>query len=78
MFWGYLIVTLVVSALLYAALKPARQSPQAAVLEDFDVPKAKQGDPVPVVFGTVTIRSPTVIWYGDLKTYAIHSSGGKK
>ena len=48
--WVQLIL-LVVSYIVSAALAPKPPKPKPAALEDFDIPVAEQGRPVPVVFG---------------------------
>ena len=58
------------------ASKPEPQ--KAGDLDDFNIPKAKEGSEIGKVFGTVTIRSPHVAAYGDLRTEAIRDKGGKK
>ena len=75
--WVQLIL-LVVSYIVSAALAPKPPKPKPAALEDFDIPVAEQGRPVPVVFGTMLILGPNVLWYGDLSTTPIKSKGGKK
>lgn len=72
------IAILIVASFVSAALAPKPPPPKPASLSDFDVPTAEQGRPIPVVFGTVTITGPNVIWYGNLKTKAIKKKGGKK
>lgn len=72
------IAILVISSFVVSALAPKPPSPKPASLQDFDVPTAEQGRPIPVVFGTVTITGPNCIWYGNLKTKAIKKKGGKK
>lgn len=72
------ILVLVASAVLSIALAPKPQQPKPAALEDFEVPVAEEGRPIPVVFGTVTLTGANVLWYGDLRTTPIQSSGGKK
>jgi hypothetical protein len=42
------------------------------------VPTAEQDRPIPVIFGTVWITGPNVVWYGDLRTEGIPAPGGKK
>lgn len=69
---------LIVSSYVSAALAPKPPKPKPASLTDFDVPTAEEGRPVPVVFGTVWVTGPNVIWYGHLRTEAIKSSSGKK
>ncbi len=77
MFWVQLIL-LVVSAIVSYALRPKPPVPKPAALEDFDIPVAEQGRPIPVVFGTILLTGPNVLWYGDLRTTAIKEKGGKK
>lgn len=72
------LVLLVASYYISAALAPKPPQPKAAALEDFDIPLAEEGRAIPVVFGTVIVKSPTVMWYGDLRTTAIKEKGGKK
>ena len=72
------LLLLVVSYFVSAALAPKPPQPKPAALEDFDIPVAEQGRPIPVVFGTVTLTGPNVMWYGDLRTTAIKKKGGKK
>lgn len=77
MFWVQLIL-LVVSVIVSYALRPKPAVPKPAALEDFDIPVAEQGRPVPVVFGTILLTGPNVLWYGDLRTTPIKVKGGKK
>ena len=72
------LAVLVIANLISQALAPKPPKPKPAAISDFDVPVAEQGRPVPVVFGTVLVRGPNVIWYGDLSTTPIRSRGGKK
>lgn len=75
--WVFLI-QLAVTALLSIALAPKAEEPKPAALSDINVPTAEEGKAIPVVFGTVWIESPNVVWYGNLRTKAIKSKGGKK
>lgn len=72
------LILLVVSYYVSAALAPKPPKPKQASLSDFDVPVAEQGRAIPVVFGTVVLKDPNVLWYGDLRTTAIQEKGGKK
>ena len=72
------LAVLVIANLISQALAPKPPKPKPAAISDFDVPVAEQGRPVPVVFGTVLVRGPNVIWYDDLSTTPIRSRGGKK
>ncbi|MBU6952756.1 hypothetical protein KP814_32075 [Hahella sp. HN01] len=72
------IVVWIVATLVQYALAPKPPQPPAAELKDLDAPTADEGRPIPVVFGTVLVRSANVVWYGDLRTTPIKSKGGKK
>ena len=82
MVWSFIIqivVSLVLTAISYAlSPKPTNAPPKAAGLDDFNLPTAEEGRPIPVVFGTVLLRGPNVVWAGDLKVDPIRKSGGKK
>jgi hypothetical protein len=75
--WAQIFI-LIVSAILSYALAPKPPQPKPASIEDFDVPVAEEGRPIPVVFGTVTLTGANVLWYGDLRSTPIKSKGGKK
>ena len=72
------VILLVVSLVLSYALRPKPVIPKPAALEDFDIPMAELGRAIPVLFGTMIIKSPSVMWYGDLRTVPIKKKGGKK
>ena len=72
------LVVIVVAALVSVALAPKPPEPKPASLSDVDAPTAEEGRPIPVVFGTVLVKSANVVWYGDLRTTPIKSKGGKK
>lgn len=50
---------------------PAQKDAKAAEFSDFDVPRAKYGDPAPLIWGTVRQKSPVTLWYGDYKPQPI-------
>lgn len=64
MFWN--IILGIASYALQLILAPKPQNAKAAALEDFDAPVAEEGLEIPDVFGTEVLRSPNVVWYGDL------------
>ena len=82
MVWTFiarLVLGLVLSAISYAlSPRPKIEKPQAAGLDDFSLPTAEEGRPIPVVFGTVLITGPNVVWAGDLNVDPIKKKGGKK
>lgn len=71
------IAIMIVSAIISYALTPKPPAPKPAALGDFDVPTAEEGRPIPVIFGTVWITGPNVLWYGDLRSTPIRSKGKK-
>ena len=74
-----IVASLVLTAISYVlSPKPKTEAPKAAGLDDFDLPTAEEGRPIPVVFGTVLLRGPNVVWAGDLKVDPIRKKGGKK
>lgn len=69
------VIYMVIAAVISIALAPKPPKPKAATLDDFDLPTAEEGRPVPVVFGTLRVAGPNVLWYGDLRSKAIKKSG---
>lgn len=51
--------------------KPKMAKPEAA--QDMDDPVAEAGKPIPVVFGTVTVKGLNVLWFGEkrINTYKV-------
>ncbi len=82
MVWNFVIqivISLVLTAISYALTpRPKIEPPKAAGLDDFDLPTDEEGRPIPVVFGTVLLRGPNVVWAGDLRVDPIRKKGGKK
>ncbi len=74
--WVSLIIA-VVSAVLAYALTPAPPTPKPPTLSDIEVPTASQSRAIPVVFGTYLVKSPNVVWYGDLSYEPVYAEGGK-
>lgn len=76
MFW---FIALFVGALVLSfALQPKIQTQKPAGLSEITAPVAEEGIEIPVLFGTRDFAGANVTWYGDLKTVAIKSKGGKK
>ena len=65
------VIYLIIATLISIALAPKPPKPKAASLEDFDIPTAEEGRPIPVVFGTCRITGSNVLWHGDMGTEAI-------
>lgn len=74
--WAQLIVWVVTTLISYY-LRPKAETPAPAALSDFSIPTASASRPVPVLFGTRTIRGGNVTWYGDLRSTPI-TAGSKK
>lgn len=51
--------------------KPDIENARPAGLGDFNFPTAEEGRVVPLIWGTVRIAGPNVIWFGDLEATAI-------
>lgn len=62
-------ITLALSELLKP--KPQTENARPSDLGDFSFPTATEGRPVPIIFGTVKLSAPNVIWFGDLRQTAI-------
>ena len=60
------------------ALAPKPKSTPPAGLNEIKAPTATEGREIPVLFGCRKIKSANVVWYGDLRTTAIKTKGGKK
>lgn len=75
--WWY-IAAFAVALVASFALAPKPQSQPPPSLDDIQTPTAEAGIEIPVLFGTRDMNGPNVLWYGDLKTSAIKSKGGKK
>lgn len=75
-FFAVLIIATVVAAVAISQM-PGPIEPTPASLEDFQAPTAEPGRPIPVVFGTVFLKAPNVVWYGDLGYEQVKTGGGK-
>jgi len=76
MVWWYVIVLIVAVVAAYA-MAPKAPEPIPPTLRDIQAPTAEQGRPIPVVFGTYVVKSPNIVWYGDLGYVEVRSKGGK-
>jgi len=73
------IIFAVAAIIAYSAYKPNIQQPtvKASGLEDFNITRASEGSPFPIVFGKVKIAG-NIVWYGNLKTSRQKSDSGGK
>lgn len=71
-FWWnliFLVVSIVISELLRP--KPKLENAKPAGLGDFQFPTATEGRSLPLLWGTIQIKGPNVVWWGDLRQEAI-------
>jgi hypothetical protein len=71
-FFTALLLGLVLNVVAYLIMpKPKSAKPPAA--QDMENPVAEAGKPIPVVFGTITVKGLNVLWFGEkhIRTYKI-------
>lgn len=51
--------------------KTKTQNAIASNLDAFNFPRSKEGDPWPIIMGTVMLTSPNTLWFGGFRTRAI-------
>jgi hypothetical protein len=76
-----LIVIMIIATVLQYTLtpKPKVESARPKTLGDFQVPTATEDRSIPIMWGTIDIKGPNVLWYGDLKTTRKRKTkGGQK
>lgn len=70
----WLFVVAIVALAAAVAFQP--KIPQARKLDDDpDLPIVEEGKPISVIFGTVDLKSPNVVWWGDWEQRAIKKDG---
>jgi hypothetical protein len=76
--WWYILFWAVGLLLAVSVLmpKPQNNDQKAAALGDFRFPRIDANTPVPAVWGTVRIKGPLLVWYGDYSAVAIRKSSG--
>lgn len=67
----FILYAAVLIAYILLAPKPKLEDARPAGLGDFHFPTATEGRVVPLIWGTVMVDGPNVIWYGDLYQEAI-------
>lgn len=58
-------------AMVFMMPKPQFENARAQTLDDLRFPQAKEGMPGALVLGTVRVRGPNTIWYGDFQAVPI-------
>lgn len=69
---------LLASFAIQAMITPKTHPPKRSSLSDFDFPQVDETTPQCVVFGDVWIPDWEVLWYGNMRSSAIKSTGSKK
>lgn len=72
--FAIVLVLLVAVAFLFTPTPPQKDEQKPTKLEDFTVPTADPDRFVQEIFGTVRIRAPNCLWYGDLENQKIEKS----
>lgn len=75
-FWLILVLVNIGVGIATAILQKPPKDASASGLGDFQAPTAEEGRVIPVVFGTVKIKGPNVVWYGDLGVVPIKKKTG--
>ena len=73
-----IIATLVATVIISGLLAPRLENQDAATLSDFTLPTAEPSRAVSVVFGTVMVEGPNIVWMGDFEADPIRQTTGLK
>jgi hypothetical protein len=65
MAWIIAVVVAVAVAALAMVLMPRPKAPRSDATKDLEDPTADASMPVPVPFGTITVKGLDVLWFGD-------------
>jgi len=65
MAWWLIVVAAVVSVGVSLLLAPKIKTPKPDAVKDLEDPTAEAGRPIPVVFGTMTVKGLNLLWYGE-------------
>ena len=73
MAWWLIVVAAIASVAISLLLAPKIKTPKPEAAKDLEDPTAEAGRPIPVVFGTVTVKGLNVLWYGNKsqRTYKV-------
>ncbi len=77
----WLVVAIAVSLIagLVGGMLMGKQTSPATQDKTFEVPTSEIGVPIPILFGTRLIQSPSIAWYGDLRIIKVKvDTKGKK
>lgn len=67
-------ISVVINIVAYV-LMPKPKGPKPDAVAQMDNPTADAGKPIPVVFGTVWMKEPNILWFGDkgTNTYQVNA-----
>jgi len=72
MTWYALVVAIVIAVVaIVMAPKPPDAAPPS--LDEFDIPTAEPGREIPKIWGRRRIKSPNIVWYGDISYIEVKS-----
>ena len=60
-----LLVVMLLAGVVMGSMMGTPKTPDTT--QDFEVPDTRIGTPIGVLFGTRMLRSPNIVWYGDVK-----------
>jgi hypothetical protein len=63
--WWLIIVAAVALTVVSYLLRPKVKAPKPDAVQDLENPVAEAGRPIPVVFGTITVKGLNYLWYGE-------------
>ena len=73
-----LLIGLALNIIAYLIM-PKPKAPQPPEVQDLNDPTAEAGRPVPVLFGTMTIKGLNILWSGEKSRVMVaKEDGGKK
>lgn len=74
-----LLIGLALSIISYL-IAPKPKAPQPPETRDMENPVAQAGMPIPVVFGSVTVKGLNILWWGEKRTVRreLKKKSGKK
>lgn len=63
-FWLIILAAVALTAIQFL-LRPKIKAPKPEAAKDLENPTSEAGRPIPVVFGTMTVKGLNALWYGD-------------
>lgn len=76
-FFVQLLVGLALNIVAYLIM-PKPKGPKPDEVQDLEDPVAEQGKPIPVVWGSLTVKGLNILWFGDKETIMREYEGGGK